>query len=266
MLLGFAYLYKIIDMAFGVPWHYIRWWTIDILNAIAFCLGGLAVFDHIFRNKEWVATGYLVCAIVIVLMSPLVAAINFPAWLPEHLRNYINGVPPNSFFPFFKAAHYVFFGAYITHCLTTAPAEKPFTNVLPAAWALGGISAVSLIADLVGRGYGFSVVGLVFFYSRLFLIVLLFVWLSYQFQKRVGFGPILLIGSHTMIAYWIHAKIIFIYYRQYLGHTTWAMSFWLLIKVYIMTFVLTFAYINIKKWLLEKRAKGDYLIKGAVLD
>jgi len=69
-----------------------------------------------------------------------------------------------------------------------------------------------------------------------------------------------------MIAYWIHAKIIFIYYRQYLGHTTWAMSFWLLIKVYIMTFVLTFAYINIKKWLLEKRAKGDYLIKGAVLD
>jgi hypothetical protein len=264
ILLFLAYLYKFIDLVFAVPFPLVLYWRVDILNMISLSLLFLAVIDHLFYRYRWVTTSFLFIAIAFVVPAPFVIASELPSFVPWSLALYFNGKAPNAFFNVFPYAGYVFLGAWLTQKVIAGWPLKPAPVIRRLSVALAVVAVAGYFLKESPCGGLFCD----FFsnlnqYGRNYLFVIAASWLAFYFQRRVGFGPLLLLGSHTLIAYWIHAKIIFIYYKNYLGVSGWGTAFSLLIKTYVATLILTFAYINLKKWYLARKKEKQENKTGA---
>jgi hypothetical protein len=253
-LLLLAYLYKLIDLAFGIPLRYIYYWRVDILNMISLSLLLLSVYDHLFHRRPWITRSYLVLALIFVILAPFIIASRMPSFVPSWAALYVNGKAPNAFFTVFPHSGYVFLGAWITQRVIAGwPLKRdPAVRRLAVLLFLAAVAGY-LFKERVPDGLWCAIFSNLHQYGKNYFFVIAASWAAFYFQRRIGFGPLLLLGSHTLIAYWIHAKIVFIYYREYLGVSGWQIAFFLLIKTYAATLVLTFAYINIKRWWLSRR-------------
>jgi hypothetical protein len=181
--------------------------------------------------------------------------IPLPAWVPNQVAWYVQGLPPNAYFTLFPFAGYSFFGAFVAERLVRGDAEKPLLNFPPV---IAGIAGLMALAVALSRLFGpLETLGAAtVFYLQAFLLLLAGTLFCYYFQRTVGFGPLLIIGSHTMIGYWVHAKIVFIYYKRYLGLSDWTTMAWLLVKTYIATFFILLVYHHLKqRWIARRKIK-----------
>lgn len=257
-LLFLAYLYKFIDVLFRVAPSDILYWRVDVLNMISLALLFIAVYDHLFHRFPWMERGLLWTALFFVLPAPAILTLTLPSWVPWSLGLYLTGKAPDAFFNIFPYAGYVFLGAWLTlRVLGGWPLKKDrAVNALAIGLALAAAGGWSVKEHLLAPGFACDFFSHVSQYGRNFLFVVFASWAAFHFQRKAGFGPLLLLGGNTLVAYWIHAKIVFIYYKEYLGVSTWQTSFLLLLKTYAATLILTFAWINIKAWYQAKKASN----------
>ncbi len=244
-LLLFAYLYKAIDLIFGVKWIYINLWLVDVLNIISISLIAVAMFDwfrgKFLHNNIW----WFIAALVAILITPAIFKIPMQ-YLPDPVRWYFQGVPPNAYFTLFPFVTYSFFGAFIGEKLSQRKFSQPFIGLYKEALFPVAILVLAFLLQFVGLNIVEKSTKTMFFMKG-FILLLIGLWISYNLQEKIGFGPLVVIGSHTMIGYWFHAKWIYIFYGQHIRQLQWNEAGWLLIKTYIATIAVVLLYAKIKK-------------------
>lgn len=257
-LLFMAYMYRIVDVIFGIPWKYIHWKVVDVLNVIAVSLFLVALFGFVYKKWFRHHIGFMVSATLFVIFAAVFDRVTFPDWIPIWISAYINGVSPNAYFTLFPFTGLVFYGAYMAE---GGWLKKSLRSYVLLSALLGLLSYLfysfnDLFAELGLLNAVFAKLG--YFYAA-FSFLTISIWLAKQFQKYAGFGPLLILGSNTMVAYWVHAKIIFIHYGSFLHKSTWTTSFTLLIKTYLLTFFISMTYIFVRdriRMYLKKRKQA----------
>jgi uncharacterized membrane protein len=191
-----AYLFRVQEWAFafgGAPASDML--RIDILN----CIGVALVAVALVPRKWWLQV--LVGALVVVV-TPLVWQTHF-THLPQHLADYLNGVPPRALFPIFPWIAHAFMGAACGIALSQTKRE-PLLMLLFAVLALGawllpqpaqwsdGAPTVFLLRDGLALG------------------LLPACWLADRLLPRWSpNGPLLVMGRHSLVIYWVHVELVY---------------------------------------------------------
>jgi len=251
-LLCLAYVYKAIDIVFGVPWQYIKIWLVDVLNIISISLMTIALVDYIRSRFSGSSFWWFIAAVFAVIGEPIMFAITFPSWFPDPILWYFQGVPPNAHFTLFPFAGLALFGVFAGEELSKRNFSVPFLGLHKIAlYPLAAIILCALVEQM--NIFKARDVIRVSYFLKGFILLLAGLWLCYKFQKHIGFGPILILGSHTMIGYWFHAKWEFIYYKEHLYTLGWGEAGWLLIKTYIVTIIVVLAYARVKRIIIGRK-------------
>ncbi|MBL8028408.1 MAG: DUF1624 domain-containing protein [Fibrobacteres bacterium] len=253
-LLIFAYLYKAIDLIFGVPWKYINIWLVDVLNIIAVSLAGIALLDFLRKRLGLSNTFWPLAAIAAVAVEPFVFWLHFPAWFPDQILWYLQGVSPNAYFTLFPYMGLAVFGSAAGEILTKREFDRPFLGLSKLALYPIAAAIFFQLFALVSPFDQLKIERIAYFMKGLVLL-LIGLWVSYHFQKKIGFGPLLILGSYTMIGYWFHAKWEFVYYQKALFKMDWSGAGWLLLKTYITTIIVVLAYAKIKRQIIKRKKR-----------
>ncbi len=253
ILLVLAYIYKLIDIPlFKVSPAHVLWWIIDILNIIAVSLFLVALTDCLLHDHRHRKKIFFLISMGCVVISPIMLNLRFPEWIPNSIAWYLNGKAPNAFFTLFPFLGYPFFGALVAEKISEGGKSVPRFDFERLVYTLLVIFFFSKTMEFLLPNFQkyFFVTA---YYAIGYVLLLAGVWLSYQFQRIVGFGPLLIIGSHTMVGYWVHAKMIFLYYSPLRLSQSCSGACWLLFKVYCFTLgvVLIYAYFK-RKWLARR--------------
>jgi uncharacterized membrane protein len=174
---------------------------IDVLN----CIGVALVFVSLF----WLSRSlifFLAAAAAVIAFTPLVSAADLSA-LPHHFADYLNGRQPRALFPLFPWIAHAFTGAAAGLALARARSSSGgevrtvaiFACLALAAWLLPQPAVWSDAAPAVFLLRDGLAVGL-----------LSACWLADRFiPKRFAGGPLLLIGRHSLLIYWVHIEIVY---------------------------------------------------------
>ena len=194
-----AYLFRIQEWALafgGSPASEIL--RIDVLN----CIGVALVFVSLLF---WLSRGlltFLAAAAAVILLTPVINAADL-SFLPSHLADYLNGRQPHTLFALFPWIAHAFTGAAAGLALARTCSEVRtvalFAGLAFAAWLLpqpavwsDAAPAVSLLRDGLAVG------------------LLSACWLADRFiPKRFAGGPLLLLGRHSLLIYWVHIEIVY---------------------------------------------------------
>ena len=140
VLLVLGYLLHI-SGAFRHDWPSV--WQADILQVIAVALGVASLVNHLVRGRAAIA--FAILAVLFVLVTPAVRAIDTTAW-PAPVRPYFTDAVPSQF-PLFPWAAFALGGAA---CAGLAPKRLVWVGV--AAVALGALDGAFLRFGLVAGG------------------------------------------------------------------------------------------------------------------
>jgi uncharacterized membrane protein len=199
ILLG-AYLFRAQEwvLAFGgAPLRDLL--RIDILNCIGIALAAVALLFWVCKGR---VAGFLLAAAVVVAATPAVTAADLSG-LPQHLGDYLNGTMPRAIFPLFPWIAHAFLGAAAGIALMRARNEAPLIALFAAlafgAWLLpkpaqwsDASPAVFLLRDGLAAG------------------LLAACWLADRvLPKSLWQGPMLVLGRHSLLVYWVHVEIVY---------------------------------------------------------
>lgn len=259
VLFVLALIYKLMDVLFGMPLQYIRWWEVDVLNIIALSLFLTAILDYLTHRLKKAHRVYLLLALTGVTAAPLMFKIHFPAGFPNLARLYIQGTQAEfAWFTLLPYFGYTLFGAWMVQCFVNGYLEKRFLNLQRVSLILLACMGAGQLINMWAPETVLSECSMsLFYYARAFLMLTLGVYASFLFQRYVGFGPFLIPGAFTMLGYWVHAKIVYLYYKPYVGASDWPMSLWLLFKTCLITFAVIYAWAALKKrYKVKKKAEA----------
>jgi hypothetical protein len=212
--------------------------------------------DGLLHRFRWRIPAYFAVSWVFIILAPFSRSWHFPDFIPWYVSAYINGEKPHAFFTIFPYANYICFGAFVTHHLVHGAMEAPWKNGKALFLGLAAAILAFTVAPHLIPEKGFitdTFFPKLAFYAKAQFLLLVGVWVCYRFQERVGFGPLLPAGAHTMAAYWIHAKIIFILFAPFAAAASWPACGGLLVAAYTLTTVLTFGYINLQRYRKSKQ-------------
>jgi uncharacterized membrane protein len=194
-----AYLFRIQEWAFafgGSPATDIL--RIDVLN----CIGVALVLVSLLFWLSPRLVFFLAAAAAVVLATPAVSAADL-SLLPRHLADYLNGPQPRALFPLFPWIAHAFTGAAAGLALARSRSEVRtvalFAGLAFAAWLLPQPAVWSDAAPAVFLLRDGLAVGL-----------LSACWLADRFlPKSLSGGPLLLMGRHSLLIYWVHIEIVY---------------------------------------------------------
>jgi uncharacterized membrane protein len=193
-----AYLFRVQEWAFafgGSPATDML--RIDVLN----CIGVALILVSLF----WLSRSlifFLAVAAAVILLTPRVSAADLSS-LPRHLADYFNGRQPRALFPLFPWIAHAFTGAAAGLALARTRSEVRtvaiFAGLAFAAWLLPQPAVWSDAAPAVFLLRDGLAVGL-----------LSACWLADRFiPRRFSGGPLLLMGRHSLLIYWVHIEIVY---------------------------------------------------------
>lgn len=195
-----AYLFRLQEwvLAFGGA-SFRDLFRIDILNCIGIALALVALVFWIGRGH---ALAFLLAAAAVVAATPAVSAADLSA-LPQHLGDYLNGTMPRAIFPLFPWIAHAFLGAAAGIALLRTRNEAPLVALFamlaflawllpkPAQWS-DAAPAVFLLRDGLAAG------------------LLAACWLADRVLPKSALqGPMLVLGRHSLLVYWVHVEIVY---------------------------------------------------------
>ena len=222
-IFGLGMLFRLQEFLLGQPWAP---WTdllrVDVLNVIGLSMIFMGFACRLARSR--VANAILAGAIAaaIALATPPLWTTWRPRWLPWYLESYINGVhiydkPQPWLFPIFPWTAFAFAGLAVGFLLFSEWATK---NLAKAAALFGaaGIALSYLSSWLDARPVQFYAVYDYWHTSPNFLlarvgILILILSASYAWCQwglgRVGFSPIIQLGTASLLVYWVHIEFVY---------------------------------------------------------
>jgi uncharacterized membrane protein len=198
-LIAGAYLFRVQEWAFAFgasPASDIL--RIDVLNCIGLALVLVSLFFWLSRSLLL----FLAAAAAVILLTPLISAADL-SFLPRHLADYLNGRQPHTLFALFPWVAHAFTGAAAGLALARTRSEVRtvaiFAGLAFAAWLLPQPAVWSDAAPAVFLLRDGLAVGL-----------LSACWLADRFlPKSWSGGPLLLMGRHSLLIYWVHIEIVY---------------------------------------------------------
>jgi uncharacterized membrane protein len=206
-----AYLFRFQEWALafgGSPWTDML--RIDILNCIGVAL--VIVVGAFALRARFLA--FLILAAAVVAVSPLVRAADLSHW-PNHLAGYLNGSSPGALFPLFPWMAHAFAGAALGVLLARVPRDQE-----PVFFTM--ISVVALLVWFATRfidGLPFGVYpGMDWWQTSpaYFILrncssvwILATFWLLDRALPATSRDPLLKLGQHSLIVYWVHIEIVY---------------------------------------------------------
>lgn len=189
-------------------------WGVDVLHCIAFSLLLMLLLVPLLRRQKLFFVFVALAALALVMLTPMVYALDVAALLPAFLAGYVKRVP-GSQFPLLPWLAYVWLGAFVSWLWQTARAEarekKYFGDVLRAGGMLiAAFFAVALQPWFRVELHSYSPSRPLFFFLKLALILLLLAW-AWHGEQRRGNRPasVTTIGQESLLVYAAHLAVIY---------------------------------------------------------
>jgi uncharacterized membrane protein len=195
-----AYVFRMQEwvLAFGgASWRDLL--RIDILNCIGIALVLVALVFWLGKGR---IGAFLLAAFAVLAATPAVSAADLSA-LPQHLGDYLNGTMPRAIFPLFPWIAHAFLGAAAGIALVRTRNEAPLFALL---------AMLALFAWLLPKPLHWSDAAPSVFLLRdgLALGLLAACWLADRLLPKSAFqGPMLVLGRHSLLVYWVHVEIVY---------------------------------------------------------
>jgi uncharacterized membrane protein len=192
-------------------------------------------------------------ALLISLVSPAIWHADF-SQLPQHLADYLNGRSPRALFPLFPWIGFAFAGGAVGLLMTRYEERKLFASLSLASIA---IWFVLKAIDPQPNAPDWWTVSPVYFWQRCCseIWILAGCLLVQQFVKTGG--PLLKLGQHSLIVYWVHVELVY-------GSLTWRMRGTLELPRAALALAIVLAMMVALSYLVEPAKKRVADLRAAV--
>ncbi len=193
----------------------------DVLNCIGVGLFLAAPMVAMAKRPSVVAGLSVACAATFSWLTPAALGWHQPAWFPHTLWLYIQGAPPDAYFPLFPWAGFVFVGAaagaFAAASRGDGIRESRINVGLFLAGALVFIGAVALDASpwTLFPGIDFWHESPCYFAVRagyLLVFCAAFWKIDRLFATRTALWParaLVALGRHSLLIYWVHIELVY---------------------------------------------------------
>lgn len=215
LLAGYSLHFPFPSIFQGQNIFYIDWGPyviVDILQCIAIGLLILFVLRLVIKSTKVYDVIILVSGLFIVIVSPLVARVEFANHIPLFFATYFNKLN-GSLFPLFPWLGFMFLGA--TACKYFLEArkiseEKRYINRLTTIGIILLIIGYLFPLDFIAPGNRYSNPNPLFFFLRLGYVFLFLVvcWYYEQFRKPER-SFVLDVSRESLLVYWLHLVLIY---------------------------------------------------------
>jgi len=193
----------------AVGWQ--SWFQVDVLQCIGLALLGLQIMALLAATPARLACWSAVAAAAVILLTPLVWAVDWLGLVPMPLAAYLNA-RTGSYFSLFPWAGYVFFGAASGYLVREWSVEGKSIRMLAVSGAVLGAAGLLLIQPLM-----LLYVHLDFWKTSpsLFLIragcvcflLTLFAWIAARFN--VPHRACRVLAQESLLIYFVHLCILY---------------------------------------------------------
>ena len=195
---------------FNISWG--PYLIVDILQCIAIGLLILFVLRLIIKNTKVYDLIIFVSGLLIVIVSPLVARIEFANYIPLFFATYFNNIN-GSLFPLFPWLGFMFLGATACKYFLDARSkggEKKYVTRLTIIGTGLLIIGYFLPLDFISEKLRYINPNPLFFFLRLGYVFLLLVlcWYYEQFRKPER-SFVLDVSRESLLVYWLHLVLIY---------------------------------------------------------
>jgi uncharacterized membrane protein len=201
LIVAGAYLFRLQEwaLAFGAS-PASDMLRIDVLNCIGVALIAVALLWGAVPSRARLPM-FVLAAAAVVLATP---AVWRAPLAPGLLDAYLRGQPPRALFPLFPWIGHALCGAALGVALARIPREREGALLL-------GLSSLALVVWLVLRPDPWSDASPAVFLLRdtLVLPLLALCWLLDRALPYAARDPLLKLGQHSLIVYWVHIEIVY---------------------------------------------------------
>lgn len=171
---------------------------IDVLNCIGVSLVAVAALWGLSPARARLPLS-AVAAAAMVLATPWVWRLDLGA---SHLASYLAGQPPRALFPLFPWMAHALCGAALGVALARWPQHE---GAMLGGLALAAVAVWLLVWPEPWRD---SSPGMFLLRDTLILPLLALCWLLEK-RTRAALGPLLKLGQHSLIVYWVHVELVY---------------------------------------------------------
>jgi uncharacterized membrane protein len=217
-IFGLAFLFRLQSFVLSGGAPLLTLLKVDILNIMGPAMVGAGALLGLARRAWPKALLLAVAAVALTMLTPIVRATPWLAWLPDPVEWYLRPFPGQTTFTIFPWAGFLFAGAALGVVLDRLPAdagsyeEKRF------------VLALALVGPLIAlAGYGASYLPPIyeqtnfwtssptFFFVRLGILVSLLP-LAYAWERLTASrpaSPLQYFGRASLFVYWIHVEMVY---------------------------------------------------------
>lgn len=209
-ILGLAFLFRLQSFAISGGVFPQTLLKVDILNVMGLGMLLAALLWARGRRLASRAAWLAAVAVLIVLATPIVRAMELPSWLPDPLAWYLQPAPDSGAFTLFPWIAFLLIGSAVGLWLDAAGSGIEERRVV-VALALAG-PAVALAATFLPSVYAgspsWSASPSVFFMHLGVLMTA--VPVAYAWRRRAsGWSPLRELGVASLFVYWIHVEMVY---------------------------------------------------------
>ena len=183
---------------------------VDILNIMGLAMVGAATLWGLARGTWSKAIGLAGAAMALAMLTPIVRAAPWLAWLPDPVEWYLRPFPGRTTFTTFPWAGFLFAGAALGVVMERTPERRLIyaTAILGPAIALAAYGASYLPPIYAQTNFWTS--SPTFFFLRLG-ILLSIVPIAYAASRALPqlSAPLEYFGRASLFIYWIHVEMVY---------------------------------------------------------
>ena len=210
-IFGLAFLFRLQSFVLsgGAPAQTLL--KVDILNIMGLAMVGAAALWGLARSTASRAVLLGGAAVALTMLTPIVRATPWLAWVPDPVEWYLRPYPGRTTFTIFPWAGFLFAGAAIGVVMDRAPERRliDWLSVLGPAIALAGYAASYLPPIYAQTNFWTS--SPTFFFLRLGVLILA-VPAAYVWEHRPTgdrWSPLQQFGRTSLFIYWIHIEMVY---------------------------------------------------------
>jgi uncharacterized membrane protein len=209
-IFGLAFLFRLQSFVLsgGAPVQTLL--KVDILNIMGLAMVGAATLWGVARRTTSRALLLGGAAVALTMLTPIVRATSWLAWLPDPVEWYLRPYPGRTTFTIFPWAGFLFAGAALGVVMDKAPERRLIycLSVLGPAIALAGYGASYLPAIYAQTNFWTS--SPTFFFLRLGVLVSLvpIAYVASRALPRLS-APLEYFGRASLFVYWIHVEMVY---------------------------------------------------------
>ena len=214
---GLAFLFRLQSYILGGFHNPIGLLKVDILNIMGPAIVLAAFAGRMVVRKEARAALFVLAAVAISMVTPIVRTTTLLAWLPDPIEWYLRPSPGRTNFTLLPWAGFVFAGAAAGVVIEAGSAKRPVRTQISLAVAAVLLGFVAYTASFLPSIYArseFWTSSPTFFLLRVALLTLL-VPLAFAWERLVdrykpnSWSPLEMMGRASLFVYWVHVEMVY---------------------------------------------------------